>query len=258
MSTNQSRGGNLMKKIEASIDGKKRLAKGGEYDDDRFELCPGCRNRSRPNRFWLVVIACLIVANLFAWMVYDIRHTQRGSFASPSRLTHAVQERKKLQDSAKLDGHGKPLDSCYCGRSVSEAKSLGCIFDPISPSWMPPHCHNSELDAKFRAEAAHYHADGEWHFYRDENRTEEMSSEEVESLANYWEHETGVAGGYASWEWHMLHCLYLYQKAMLAQQGKVVLEARYQTLGHAQHCTMMFTMPKTTFTVVATDGAVHT
>lgn len=38
-----------------------------------------------------------------------------------------------------------------CGESPSEARSLGCLYDVTSSSWLPPECYDAELINEFLA-----------------------------------------------------------------------------------------------------------
>lgn len=40
--------------------------------------------------------------------------------------------------------------SCSCGTSIAEALSKKCVFDPLVPGWVPPHCRDDELTEEFR------------------------------------------------------------------------------------------------------------
>jgi hypothetical protein len=40
--------------------------------------------------------------------------------------------------------------SCSCGTSIAEALNRGCVFDPLVPAWVPPHCRDDELTEEFR------------------------------------------------------------------------------------------------------------
>ncbi|KAI5360295.1 hypothetical protein Slin14017_G098560 [Septoria linicola] len=242
--------------------------------DERCFRCERYTNSRRRSHVWLAILPLLFIIVALCWALFDARSTYcsastwssaRSNRQRPSPHPSSSPLEANLSGSSSPSNYepsnatfaGKPLNACYCGKNTAEAISLGCIFDMISPSWLPPHCHDAHLEAKFLSAASTYYPDSRWHYYTSPNRTSEYTIDQVRHFADYWEHGEGIAGATISWEWHMLHCLYLYEKAMRARQGWVVLEQKYETVGHAEHCTMMFLMPRDTFTVVALDGEVH-
>lgn len=48
-----------------------------------------------------------------------------------------------------------------CGKSPEEAKALGCIFEAMISSWMPPLCYFPEIAAR------HDDIFSAWHWYKD-------------------------------------------------------------------------------------------
>jgi hypothetical protein len=94
--------------------------------------------------------------------------------------------------------------SCACGNSTTEAISLGCVYDSLSPAWMQPHCQDAELTAEF--ERLGDGPNGTWIYYADRNRTQELSMPEVMAMA-----DDPDARFHVSWEWHVVHC-YMYCK----------------------------------------------
>lgn len=44
------------------------------------------------------------------------------------------------------------LGNCNCGFTADEAIKAGCVFDPVSVSWLPSHCRDEELERQFEYE----------------------------------------------------------------------------------------------------------
>lgn len=89
-----------------------------------------------------------------------------------------------LSSQAKTDNKdtsGLWRQSCYCGKSIAEAKTMGCKYDALSSAWLPPHCRDDDLTAEFLA-----HEDGPWEYWADQAHTKLLTLEEVSSLGTYF------------------------------------------------------------------------
>ena len=134
-----------------------------------------------------------------------------------------------IYDVVVLKERPQPSDgSCYCGKSVEEAKTRKCTFDPIAAAWLPPACIDAELMEEFN------HAgpgpNGSWQYWSDFNRTMEYSLEEVAILPD-------VNGKfYVTHDWHIKHCTYNWRKQYRSRMTRVHLDARSGGYGHIGHC----------------------
>lgn len=63
---------------------------------------------------------------------------------------------------------------CYCGKSVEEAKSLGCKYVTMSAAYLPPHCRDDELDEEFSRLG--HKPDGSWTYHSDFERNHETQT----------------------------------------------------------------------------------
>ena len=123
--------------------------------------------------------------------------------------------------------------SCSCGgTNVAEAKAQGCIFTPLAIAWLPPHCIDEELSSDFDKQGPGLN--GEWDYWADANMTRRLSREEVSLLAD----ADGVF--YATQEWHVMHCLYTWQKHYRSKWTGVIIERRSNGLDHINHCGGVF------------------
>ncbi len=68
-------------------------------------------------------------------------------------------------------------NECACGSSVSEAKSLGCVFDALASAWLPPECRDDELTAEFNRSGPG--PDGAWPYWADRNGTQPITTEDI-------------------------------------------------------------------------------
>lgn len=114
-----------------------------------------------------------------------------------------------------------------CGSSISEAKSLGCMFDNLSGSWVHATCYDAELTAE--------HDSYQWKYYRDKNATEELSSESI-SIST----ETVVRSTTGE---HYVHCALALRKLHKALIYDAMVEDMYLEYVHTKHCTKLLGTP---------------
>ncbi|CZR68287.1 uncharacterized protein PAC_18186 [Phialocephala subalpina] len=113
-----------------------------------------------------------------------------------------------------------------CGSSPAEAKALGCTFDIISFCWLPTRCYDAELSHTFDELV-------QWEWYIDHNKTQPVSKSEA---------LTGELDGlYVSWEYHVQHCVYMWEKMhrALMGEGKRAVDGYIGVYAHTQHCGKM-------------------
>lgn len=142
-----------------------------------------------------------------------------------------------------------PSDSCFCGETTAEAQEIyGCQFDILAAAWLPPHCRNDSLTEAFRNAGPK----GGWRYFADREWQHEISEEHVSLMAN-----NQRVRFHASWDWHMLHCLFNWQKQVYAWEApeSLTMDARYATLRHAHHCTEMFIGHQNTSSGIALDSS---
>ncbi|KAI1077544.1 hypothetical protein F5B20DRAFT_551861 [Whalleya microplaca] len=119
--------------------------------------------------------------------------------------------------------------SCSCGgMTVAEAKRRGCVFTPLSISWLPPHCVDMELSDDFDKQGPG--PNGEWDYWSDVNKTRRLTREEVGELADH----NGMF--YATHDWHLMHCVYTWMKHYRSKWTGVTIERRSNGLDHIGHC----------------------
>ncbi|KAI8623074.1 hypothetical protein F5Y19DRAFT_459851 [Xylariaceae sp. FL1651] len=119
------------------------------------------------------------------------------------------------------------VNKCLCGHTKEEAISLGCAYDSLATAWLPQECRDDELTEKFDNAGP----GGRWNYYLDENGTIPITSKSAIA-------DLGPAGGsfWASRDWHIAHCVFYWQKYKRMAQTGVIMEARYDTLHHVEHC----------------------
>ncbi|GKZ36053.1 hypothetical protein AbraIFM66950_006928 [Aspergillus brasiliensis] len=131
----------------------------------------------------------------------------------------------------------KPGISCNCGDTLAEALSNNCKYDSLAAAWLPPACRNDDLTSAF--EQAGSNPDGSWPYFADLSMTRPLSLEEVSMLP-----DTRTGGGevgnvfYTTRRWHLVHCIYYWKKLFLAQELGTIIERRYDSVGHIEHCQM--------------------
>lgn len=128
------------------------------------------------------------------------------------------------------------INSCDCGITIREALSRGCAYDSLSAGWLPPYCRDDELSMEF--EHAGPGVDGAWSYFADEDGQEPLNKTEIAALggegASFW----------VSRDWHIAHCLFYWQKYIRMRETGVIMEASFDTIHHAKHCTRLVMNPK--------------
>ncbi|RAK98813.1 uncharacterized protein BO80DRAFT_325380, partial [Aspergillus ibericus CBS 121593] len=127
------------------------------------------------------------------------------------------------------------LTICDCGNTIDEALHLNCIYDSLATAWLPPHCRDAELTAQF--DQAGPGPNGEWSYYLDENGTIPLTNSEIALL--------GETGGsfWSTREWHIAHCVFYWQKYYRMRDTGTVMEARFGSLSHVEHCSRLIMSP---------------
>ncbi|EQL03602.1 hypothetical protein OCS_00682 [Ophiocordyceps sinensis CO18] len=123
--------------------------------------------------------------------------------------------------------------SCDCGASIEEAAALGCKYDTLSVSWLPPQCREDQLTAEFDQAGP----GGEWHYWADRNMTEPLTVQQVGALAAK---PIDQAQFWTTFGWHVSHCSYYWRKEYRMRQRGLEVEHRYDRESHIQHCHMAF------------------
>lgn len=127
------------------------------------------------------------------------------------------------------------VSNCSCGTTIQQAKNLGCEFDVLSLSWLPPPCRDVALTREFASSGPG--AEGKWDYWADVNGTVSLTLDEVAALA---EQPNGVV--YTSLGFHVLHCSFYWRKQWRVTNGigALAMEARYSPQSHVKHCEHVF------------------
>lgn len=125
---------------------------------------------------------------------------------------------------------------CNCGSTLAEAKRLGCRFDTLSVTWLPPHCIDAELSAEF--DSIGDGPGGKWQFWADQNATQVLTVEEVSMLGGKSQHDDGVF--YTNWRFHVAHCSFYWRKDYRMRARGWTSEDRYDRESHVKHCHWVF------------------
>jgi hypothetical protein len=114
-----------------------------------------------------------------------------------------------------------------CGSSVTEAKSLGCIFDTMSFIWVHPACYDRELTTEFETAR-------DWKWYTEYHG--ESGNGELISMDDI---RTGEFDAWVPWEFHTVHCTFQWRKMHRALMGGLPLDSYLAAYNHTIHCEMM-------------------
>ncbi|KYK54911.1 hypothetical protein DCS_06872 [Drechmeria coniospora] len=140
--------------------------------------------------------------------------------------------------------------SCDCGASLDEATAMGCKYDALSVSWLPPQCRDDELAAEFNR--AGPGPNGEWSYWADRNQTRPLTVDEVAALAAK---PVEDAQFWTTFGWHVSHCSFYWRKEHRMREKGFQVEHRYDKESHVKHCHMTF-MARTPLQVTNTQAVV--
>lgn len=144
-----------------------------------------------------------------------------------------------IRTSASPGAVARPNDllsrSCSCGGSIAAAKKLGCSYDTLAAAWLPPHCIDQPLTEEFNR--AGPGLGGSWRYFSKPNvHSAELNTTALAALGDVHQGQF-----YATYEWHLKHCLFNWRKLWRStRRGEVVLEKIYDNEVHIEHCGMLF------------------
>ncbi|KAJ5958811.1 uncharacterized protein N7479_005961 [Penicillium vulpinum] len=113
-----------------------------------------------------------------------------------------------------------------CGESAAEALARGCKFDIMSFAWVPEPCFDRELMEEFLELR-------QWKWYADKD------GQEVESELDIREGQYPEM--FVSWEYHLVHCAYMWRKMhrALLKGGVDAVDGYVGSMHHTEHCSGM-------------------
>lgn len=107
-----------------------------------------------------------------------------------------------------------------CGNSTTEARALGCSYDPLAGGWLPKECPAHFTEEYLAA------APIEGSFYRDFNRTIPIPT---------WEEISEVEGLYfATYKQHIVHCGYSIMRLHKLIENGEPLDSSMIPFGHTR------------------------
>jgi len=113
-----------------------------------------------------------------------------------------------------------------CGHTAEDAVARGCEFDQVTTSWLPPRCIDRELQEEFLTTIR----PGGWRFWAQDDQTQEHDAEQLGWVTDeIW----------ATNEWHMWHCLYVWRKLARAVRNGKPIDGSTLSLTHTDHCAYM-------------------
>ena len=126
----------------------------------------------------------------------------------------------------ELDSGMSHVKFTNCGKSAEEARSNGCIYEPMQRSWIPPECYFSEPSDEYEDPFSNR----QW--FLDENFTQPATEDTLVRLRR-GDNITAYTHYF-----HDEHCLYSWRKLALAvEYGKTVIESKTADLAHSAHCS---------------------
>jgi len=112
-----------------------------------------------------------------------------------------------------------------CGSNADEARAAGCHFEVMTWCWQADACYDVELETQFRTYT-------DWHFFRDQEGKSEVLPSEYGELERRDELVL-----YTSWEYHIVHCLFVWRKMHRAPQLGLKWDGYIKDFTHTMHCS---------------------
>lgn len=111
----------------------------------------------------------------------------------------------------------------HCGNSSAEAVSLGCTWDQLSWSWLPPGCPHYANEEFMRAE--------DWKYYTDPlGKQEAIGALWTHALDNHVEL-------YGERREHLTHCVYMFLSLGQIIRDGTPYHQRISSYEHVHHCS---------------------
>ena len=199
------------------------------------------RPRGRRSRCTIPLLACIVILLAFSTTITIIssvsisrlrkalvtpsqsNHQQEPSNSTPSASSHTVPWMDHSHP--EVSPSGQEFGHCGHNNNITEARALGCLFDPASWIWVQPACYRSELISDFLNRT-------ELHFYRTNSlRPEDEIPREEWMRGDY----TRVYGGL---DYHVAHCTFNYRKIHTAYLNHEPLDSSAGAMSHSNHCEM--------------------
>ncbi|KAF3392766.1 hypothetical protein F1880_008496 [Penicillium rolfsii] len=156
-------------------------------------------------------------------IVSSVAHgtTKTGDEITAVRMALTTNHPHRPSDQSTGDEFG------HCGKSITEARALGCIFDPMSWAWQRPECYHADLVKEFLERM-------DWHFYLS---NETLAMEEVPR--EEWERGDYTLL-YGPRMWHQFHCTYSWRKFHDAFRHGMPMDNDILKPEHTLHCDSVF------------------
>ncbi|KAH8819354.1 hypothetical protein F5884DRAFT_9742 [Xylogone sp. PMI_703] len=119
------------------------------------------------------------------------------------------------------------VDACSCGKSIAEAKGMGCVYDELAIGWLPRQCRDEELTKEFHTAGPN---NTEWPYFADRKATQPLTLEEVSLLS-----DTGEPF-YTTHYWYLVHCNYNWRKLLRTLETGVIMDLRNNNEAHTKNC----------------------
>jgi hypothetical protein len=112
----------------------------------------------------------------------------------------------------------------WCGSSPAEARARGCRFDVILYSWVPPPCHDEQLQQAYLDQR-----ESEWYLVRGGGDGQKVSQERAASGE-----EPGL---WLPWAYHDYHCQFILKMmTRILRNTSMGIPGRLLEYYHTDHC----------------------
>ena len=152
--------------------------------------------------------------------------------------------RPSLTARTSHDTHVRPQSppqtpALTCGTTPTSALAANCSFDPLSFSWLPAPCYDSELIASFLALK-----DWAWYLHPSPS-THNLTHAVTNRYPTPVPYATVLSGThhhmYVSREFHLYHCTYMWRKMHRAWARGGPMDSYVGNYSHTGHCEGVLT-----------------
>lgn len=115
----------------------------------------------------------------------------------------------------------------HCGNSTTEARSLGCTFDPLAISWLPAECPRDMTEEFLEFPGP----DVKWHYWLDKEGNQEVKDyNTLSEMEWYWSTNRE----------HMTHCAFMIMRLHRVIERGGRPDTLSMDFHHTRHCLMAF------------------
>ena len=187
------------------------------------ELPKGQPVKSKSRKAYLAIACIFVIGCLSAITILSVKLLPTRDTLHHVSTSDPYQIAPLNPSSLYPPATGEEFGNCGHARTVSEARSLGCLFDPMSWLWVRPECYHAELLAEFMSTL-------DWRWYS--NYT--LAPEDEIPLSEIYAGDHPVA--FTNKHYHKIHCQFMWQKMHNVLTHHLPIDTDLSNEHHTSHC----------------------